>query len=62
MDLIEYLKHLSGKDIKIKSVKKNKKKIIEEEEDDISTIDEANIKINRIKKLENKEIKYDLEF
>ena len=61
MDLIEYLKHLSGKDIKIKSVKKNKKKIIEEE-DDISTIDEAIFKINRIKKMENKEIKYDLEF
>ena len=38
------------------------KKIIEEEDDDISTIDEAIIKINRIKKLENKEIKYDLEF
>ena len=38
------------------------KKIIEEEDDDISTIGEANIKINRIKKLENKEIKYDLEF
>ena len=27
-----------------------------------STIDEAIIKIKRIKKLENKEIKYDLEF
>ena len=58
MDLIEYLKHLSGKDIKIKSGKK----IIEGEDDDVSTIDEAIMKINKIKKLENEEIKYDLEF
>ena len=36
IEYLEYLKHLSGKDIKIKSVKK---KIIEEEDDDISTID-----------------------
>lgn len=48
--------------LKLKVLKKIKKKIIEEEDDDISTIDEAIIKINRIKKLENKEIKYDLEF
>ena len=58
MNITEYLKHLRGK-----NVKRAKKEIIkEEEDDDTSTIDEAIIKIKRIKKLENKEIKYDLEF
>ena len=58
MNITEYLKHLRGK-----NVKRAKKEIIkEEEDDDTSTIDEAIIKIKRIKKFENKEIKYDLEF
>ena len=57
MNITEYLKHLRGK-----NVKRAKKEIIKEEDDDTSTIDEAIIKIKRIKKLENKEIKYDLEF
>ena len=57
MNITEYLKHLRGK-----NVKRAKKEIINEEDDDTSTIDEAIIKIKRIKKLENKEIKYYLEF
>ena len=57
MNFTEYLKHLRGK-----NVKRAKKEIIKEEDDETSTIDEAIIKNKRIKKLENKEIKYDLEF
>lgn len=57
MNITEYLKHLKGTNIK-----RGKKEVINEEDDDTSTIDEAIIKIKRIKKLENKEIKYDLDF
>ena len=57
MNITEYLKHLRGK-----NVKRAKKEIIKEEDDETSTIDEAIIKIKRIKKLENKEIIYNLEF
>ena len=55
MNITKYLKHLRGK-----NVKRAKKEIIKEEDDDTLTIDEAIIKINGIKKLENKEIKYNL--
>ena len=57
MNITEYLMHLKGKNIK-----RGKKEVINEEDDDTSTIDEAIIKIKRITKLENKEIKYDLDF
>ena len=57
MNITEYLKHLKGK-----NVKRAKKEIIKEEDDDTSTIDEAIVKIKRIKKFQNKKIKYDLEF
>ena len=44
MNITEYLIHLKGKNIK-----RGKKEVINEEDDDTSTIDEAIIKIKRIK-------------
>ena len=57
MNITEYLKYLRGTNIK-----RGEKEVINEEDDDTSNVDEAIIKIKRIKKFENKEIKYDLDF